>query len=169
MLVSQNEGCYSDTGVFDEGITPGRASSGLVRSSISKIPHNMRIASWNIGTLKGRSNEVVEAISRRSIDICCVQEVRWRGESARLIEGKDTIYKLFWAGNDHGSNGVGIFLAEIWTEKVFDIRRVSDRIMLIKLILGEEILTVISIYAPQTGLENSLEGQFLRHSTACVG
>ena len=94
---------------------------------------------------EGRSNGVVEAISRRNIDICCVQEVRWRGESARLIEGKYTIYKLFRVDNYQGSNGVGIFLAEKWIMKVFDIRRVSERILLLKLILGEEILTVIYV------------------------
>ena len=71
MMVFQNDG-YSDTGVVDEGVALGRDSYRLVRSSISKIPHNIRIGSWNIGTLKGRSNEVIEAISRRSIDIYCV-------------------------------------------------------------------------------------------------
>ena len=71
MMVIQNDG-YSDTGVVDEGVALGRDSYRLVRSSISKIPHNIRIGSWNIGTLKGRSNEVIEAISRRSIDIYCV-------------------------------------------------------------------------------------------------
>ena len=66
MMAIQKFYGYSDTGVVDEGVALGRASCGLVRSSISKIPHNIRIASWNTGTLKGRSNEVVEAISRRS-------------------------------------------------------------------------------------------------------
>ena len=160
----------NESGVLnDEGVVSGRARGGLVRSSVSKIPHNLRIGSWNVGTLKGRSNEIVEVISRRNIDevisrrnidICCIQEVRWRGASTKLIQGKNTIHKLFWIGNDQGTNGVGIFLAEKWIEKVFDIKRISDRIMLIKLILGEEILTVLSVYAPQTGLDNSLKDGF---------
>ena len=40
---------------------------------------------------EGRSNEIVETISRRKIDICCIQEVRRRGASTRLIKGKDTV------------------------------------------------------------------------------
>ena len=151
----------NETGVLnDEGVVSGRARGGLVRSSVSKIPHNLRIGSWNVGTLKGRSNEIVEVISRRNIDICCIQEVRWRGASTKLIQGKNTIQKLFWIGNDQGTNGFGIFLAEKWIEKVFDIKRMSERNMLIKLILGEEVLTVLSVYAPQTGLDNSLKDGF---------
>ena len=74
-----------------------------------------------MGTLRGRSSEVVETVSRRGIDLCCVQEVRWHGASARMIDGKDTRYKLFWIGNDGGTGGVGILLSEEWVEKVYDI------------------------------------------------
>ena len=53
-------------------------------------------------------------------------------------------------------------LAEKWVDKVYDIKRVSDRIMLIKLLVGEVVLTVLSVYAAQTGLE---ESQQRMHST----
>ena len=39
--------------------------------------------------MKGRSGEVVETISRRGIDLCCIQETRWGGGSARMIVGKN--------------------------------------------------------------------------------
>ena len=39
-----------------------------------KTKRHIRIASWNVGTMKGRSLEVVETLERRNIDICCVQE-----------------------------------------------------------------------------------------------
>ena len=118
------------------------------------------IASWNIGTMGGRSNEIVETITRRNVDLCCVHEVRWRGASARHITGKDSRYKFFWVGNNQGTSGVGVLLAEKWVDKVYDIKRVSDRIMLIKLLVGEAVLTVLSVYAPQTGLEESTKDSF---------
>ena len=34
-------------------------------------------------------------------------------------KGKDTRYKLYWSGNDKGTAGVGVFVAEEWIEKVF--------------------------------------------------
>ena len=38
-------------------------------------------------------------------------------------------------------------------EKVVEVRRKGDKILLIKLILGREIFNVISIYAPQVELD----------------
>ena len=66
---------------------------------------NIRVSTVNVGTLRGRASEVVETISRRNVDICCLQEVRWRGAGTRLITSKDTKYKLFWGGNKEGSSG----------------------------------------------------------------
>ena len=148
-----------------ERVVKGRARKcGLVRSSSCKIPHKslslFRIATLNVGTMRGRSSEVVETISRRGIDLCCVQEVRWRGASARFITGKDDRYKFFWVGNNAGTGGVGILLAEKWVEKVFDVNRVSDRILLFKLLVGETIITVVSVYAPQSGLDQSTKDAF---------
>ena len=86
-------------------------------------------------------------MSRRSVDLCCLQEIRWRGASAHMIEGKDSRYKIFWVGNEKGGGGVGILLLEEWIEKVFDINRVSDRIVMIKL-ATDKIIMVLSSYAP---------------------
>ena len=104
-----------------------------------------RFATWNVGTMKGRSSEIVETLSRRNIDICCVHESRWRGASARMLNGKESRYKFFWVGNDTGTGGVGLLLAEKWIDKVFDLKRYSDRVILLKIIVGESILTFISV------------------------
>ena len=55
---------------------------------------------------------------------------------------------------------VFLLLAEKWVDKVYDIKRVSDRSILIKLLVGEAVLTVLSVYAPQTGLEESTKDAF---------
>ena len=117
----------------------------------------IRIATWNVGTMRGRSGEVVETIARKNIDLCCVQEVRWRGASTRFIKGKDSRYKFFWIGNAKGTGGVGILLAEKWVENVHDIKRISDRIMLIKLLIGNTVLNVLSVYAPHSSLDDSIK------------
>ena len=91
----------------------------------------------NVNTLRGTVCEVVETLSRRKVDVCCIQETRYRGGSCRTIKGKDTRYKLYWSGNDKGTAGVGVFVAEEWIEKVFEVQRVSDRIILVKLIVGQ--------------------------------
>ena len=45
----------------------------------------IRFATWNIGTMSGRSAEVVETLHRRKIDVCCVQETRWTGAGAKVF------------------------------------------------------------------------------------
>ena len=106
--------------------------------------------------------EVVETLSRRKVDLCCVQETRYRGGHCRIVMGKDSRYKLFWSGNNKGTAGVGVFVAEKWIEKVFEVKRVSDRIILVKIIVGQRVLCLLSVYAPQCGLSDSTKGYILR-------
>ena len=80
---------------------------------------------------------MVETLSRRKVDLCCVQKTRYQGGHCRIIKGKDSGYKLFRCGNSKGTAGVGVFVAEKWIEKVFEVKRVSDRIILVKIIVGQ--------------------------------
>ena len=43
---------------------------------------------------------------------------------------------------------------------VVKVKRKGDRILLVKFILGREIFNVISVYAPQVGLDESSKRQF---------
>ena len=45
-------------------------------------------------------------------------------------------------------------------ENVVEVRRKGNRILLVKLILSREIFNVISVYAPQVGLNESSKRQF---------
>ena len=101
-----------------------------------------------MNTLRGRVCEVVETLSRRKVDVCCIQETRYRGGNCRIIKGKDTRYKLYWSGIDKGTAGVGVFVAEEWIEKVFEVQRVSDRILLVKLIVGQRVVTLFVCVCP---------------------
>ena len=50
----------------------------------SKSP-DVRAATWNVNSMVSRSGEVVDALHRRKIDLCCAQETRWKGESAKMF------------------------------------------------------------------------------------
>ena len=89
----------------------------------------------NVGTLARRSGEVVEMVSKRKLDFCCVQETRWKGEGARLLSGEGIRYKLFWKESERGMGGVGIFAAKQYIDKVVEVRRVSDRVIILKVLL----------------------------------
>ena len=45
-------------------------------------------------------------------------------------------------------------------EKVYDISRISDRLMMIKLAIENNIITVLSCYARQVGLDNTIKDAF---------
>ena len=77
-----------------------------------------------------------------------------------MINGKNSKFKLFWIGNQAGTGGIGIFLAERWIDKVYDITRLSDRAMILKLCLNKSIITMLCVYAPQVGLNLSFKDEF---------
>ena len=123
-----------------------------------------RVASFNVGTLRKRNAEVVETLTRRRVDICSLQEHRKKGSLERnqvcWVTGKDSRMRLYWCGNQRGLGGVGIMLAEKWVEKVFEVQRISDRILLLKLLLGKQVFTFVALYAPQVGRPMDEKDQF---------
>ena len=110
--------------------------------------------------MRGRTGEVVETLSRRKVGVCCVQEERWRGVSARLITGTNNEYKMYWVGNTLGLFGVGILVAGKWIDKIFDVKRVNGRLMMIKLLILKRIVAIVSVYALQQGLAEDVKDKF---------
>ena len=54
-------------------------------------------------------------------------------------------------------------MAEKWIEQVFEVKQVSDRIILVKIIVGQQVLCFLSVYAPQCGLSDSVKDLFYDH------
>ena len=52
-------------------------------------------------------------------------------------------------------------MAEEWIEKVFEVQRISDRISLVKLIVGQCVVTFLSVYAPQSSLSDEVKDLLL--------
>ena len=103
--------------------------------------------------------EIVDTMIRRKISVICLQETKWVGEKAREIENSG--FKLWYTGKEKHKNGVGIIVDKDLKDSVVDVKRVGDRIIKIKMVLGQEIINVISAYAPQIGLAENLKRQFL--------
>ncbi|PHT48504.1 hypothetical protein CQW23_12712 [Capsicum baccatum] len=68
----------------------------------------LRVGSWNIGTLPGKSIELVKILRKRRINIAYVQETKCVGSKARDVDG----YKLWYSGSERRKNEVGIFVDE---------------------------------------------------------
>jgi exonuclease III len=37
-------------------------------------------------------------LRKRRVDVCCVQETRWKGEGARMSRMQNAKYKIYWKG-----------------------------------------------------------------------
>lgn len=111
-----------------------RGSSGKRGMSFLKLG----VGSWNIGSLTGKSIKLVKSIKRRKINIACVQESKW-------IATKTQDMVFLWMGTSR--SGV-------------EVRRISIRMMTIKLVIGRLIVNVLSAYAPQVGLDEEVKMLF---------
>ena len=83
----------------------------------------IRLWTWNIGTLNGIGVEICDELWKRNVDLCCSQEVRWRGCGARLVGVQGRRYKLLWQGNNEGYGGVGVMVKEELYDKVIEVRK----------------------------------------------
>ena len=102
--------------------------------------------------MTGRKRELSDMMERRNVDILCLQETKWKGSKARNIGGG---CKIFYNGADGRKNGIEIVLREKLAESILEVKRVSDRLMGMKLEVKRSILNIVSAYVPQ--VNNSLE------------
>ena len=93
-------------------------------------------------------------IERRNLDILYLQKTKCKGSKARNIGGG---CKLFYNGADGRKNGTRIVVREELVESVQEVKRVSDKLMAMKLEVKRYILNIISAYAPH--VNNSMEDQ----------
>ena len=125
---------------------------------------NYRFGTWNIGTLKGKSGEVCKVLHRRKVKACCIQEVRWKGEGSRALQG----YKLIWKGNSEGTAGVRVLVASKLADRIIRVERISDRVIAVDLVIGEQIVKVVSCYAPQAGRSQIEKEEFWRQGEEVI-
>jgi hypothetical protein len=59
----------------------------------------------------------------------------------------DTSFKFWYTGTTSTKNGIGIVLDKSLKDGVADIKCQRDRIILVKLLIGDLIFNVISAYA----------------------
>nr|XP_009619302.1 craniofacial development protein 2-like [Nicotiana tomentosiformis] len=136
-----------------QGLGGGKAGKG---GKGNKGAYRLRIGSWNIGTLTGKSIELEKILRKRRVNVGCVQETRWVGSRARDADK----YKPWYSGVRKGKNGVGILVDGELRESMVEVRRVNDRLMTIKLVVGEFTLNIVSAYAPHAGLDEEVIQQF---------
>jgi hypothetical protein len=118
----------------------------------------IRVGNWNVGSLTGKLRELVHAASRRCVNIICVQETKWKGQKVKEVE--NTGFKLWYSETVANKNGVGILIDKSLNDGVVDVKRQGDRIILVKLVLEDVVMNIISAYASQVGLSEREKRKF---------
>jgi exonuclease III len=113
-----------------------------------------RLGSWNVASLTGKLRELVDTTIRRRVNILRIQETKWICQKAKDV--KNMSFKLWYTGKERSKNSVGILIGKSFKNEIITVRRQGDNILIIKLVIGDLILNVISVYAPQIGLSNDI-------------
>ncbi|ESO00400.1 hypothetical protein HELRODRAFT_152668, partial [Helobdella robusta] len=91
--------------------------------------------------------EIAEMLEHRRIDICWLQETRWKSNGVCHVNSDKEKYKLFWNGQKTAKNGVGIFVREPLAQEVLDIKRINSRLMWIKLRIEKQTMIIFSAFS----------------------
>ena len=57
--------------------------------------------------------------------------------------------------------GVGVLIAEQWINSVIEVKCVSERVMVVRLAVGNIVLNLVSVYTPQVGRNMEDNEEFL--------
>jgi exonuclease III len=76
----------------------------------------------------------------------CIQETKWKGEKAKEVD--NTGFKLWYTGTTSNINGAGVLIDKSLKDGVVEVIRQRDRIILVKLVVSDMVINVISPYAP---------------------
>ena len=67
------------------------------------------------------------------------------------------------------SSGVGVLVREEMVKDVVEVKRVSPRIMIVKMVVGGKMMEVVSVYAPQVGRTEKEKEEFWEVLDECIG
>jgi len=54
-------------------------------------------------------------------------------------------------GGKDRSDGVGMFVAEKWVDSVVKVERHSERVLILKMVLDNSLMNVLTVYASHSG------------------
>jgi SUMO ligase MMS21 Smc5/6 complex component len=84
--------------------------------------------------------------------------MKWKGQKVKEVD--DIGFKLWYTSTTANKNEVDIVLDKSLKDGVVDIKRQGDMIILVKLLVVDLVFNVISVYASQISLNESIKRQF---------
>ena len=114
-----------------------------------------------LGDLKtdGRAELGMNTLSRYSVDICGLSEVRWAGSGRVKVAGYDIFYS---GGKRGGMYGVGVAIRSKLAESVTAWEPVNDRLMWVRFNAKNVPTMIVSVFAPTEAADSKIKDDFYR-------
>ena len=105
-----------------------------------------------------------DTLDQAGISLCCISEVRWKGEGTITVGNHLIIYSGLPEGAPKAEQGVGIVLNNdmqlAWARADKFCEPAGSRLLRINLILNKRVINVISVYAPTYNTEAARKDEF---------
>ncbi|KAK3526236.1 hypothetical protein QTP70_018714 [Hemibagrus guttatus] len=114
---------------------------------------NLAFGTWNVTSLGGKEPELVREVERYRLEIVGLASTHSLGSGTQLLERGWT---LFFSGVPHGERrraGVGLLIAPQLSRHVLEFSPVNERVVSLRLRVGDRCLTVVSAYGPNGSVE----------------
>ena len=106
----------------------------------------VRFGAWNVRSLRGREEELVEEMVKYRLEVLGVSETKLKGNGARAVgEG---MYIFSGVQEGRAKAGVAVFLSKKMVMCLREWKGVSERMVKIKLRIEGVWVSVIQVYAP---------------------
>jgi exonuclease III len=92
------------------------------------------------------------------MNILCVQKTKLTNQKAKEVD--HTGFKLWYTEKKWNKNGVAILIDKSLKNEIVVVRRQENTIIMVKLVIRDLVLNIISAYVPQVDLSGMLKDNF---------
>lgn len=107
------------------------------------------IGTWNVRSIKGKEEEIVEEMEKYGIDILGITETKKKNKGRKCLNNG---YHMLWSGVDikqRAREGVGLILKKDWIGKIIKEDYINERLLQVELeFINKSIWNIIVAYAP---------------------
>ncbi|XP_057652721.1 craniofacial development protein 2-like [Diorhabda carinulata] len=117
----------------------------------------LRIATWNIKSFNTREEELTKELTEGRLMRSSRNEKKGKGQT--LLDN----YIMIYSGvpkETRAKEEVAILVQKILTTQIEECKYVSEKNVAIRIRLGEELVNIIGIYAPENNREENIRERF---------
>ena len=133
----------------------------------STLDNISRFGCWNVRTMNGREQELVEKMKRCRLEVLGVSEAKVRGNGVRMIGDTTCVYSGVQGGR--AKAGVVILLSERFGRYLKEWRCVDERILWIRLKVEGVWVSLVQVYAPTDDSSVASKDEFFLRLQKAVG